>query len=183
MIEEDKKMRNLRDIIIILAIVTVFLFTGNQYLYAGAGIPNIWGENSSASGTRALGPLTIYGQDTDAVCDGSFAGDQKVLMYFFLRVKIGNAYSIYSGVSDETYCHPGEFGEGETVALHEFLKDVLIQLRPTGGYEDCVVDPFGTSGAGNVCPNILRSLDNAHDTSDQPGRPLSQIADVELRIP
>jgi hypothetical protein len=98
-----------------------------------------------------------------------------------MKLTIGRDLFIFTFVSDTTLCHPSEYSEGETLALHQFLKEVLVAVRP-GLYEGCVVDPRAAPGTAGVCPNILKSMDNVVDTEGEDG-PLIHMSNVELKFP
>lgn len=175
-------MRISKVVFALLAVAVVVLFAGQTVVYGGGGVPNPWAVNSAARGIKADGPLTIYG---DRVLPTSPTNpDETILMHFFLRVQSGGTQHIFTGVSSTTLLHPLEIGGQEAVALHQFLKDVLVAL--TGGadsdYATCIPDPFG-DGLPNPCPNILKSMDNVVDTEGEGGALLSLIADVQLMIP
>jgi len=184
-----KTIKNVFSILSLAAIVT--FMAGQNYSYGAAGGPNPWAVNSGARGDKALGPLTIYGEVVDRVRPhGACGDDTQIRSYYFLRVQYENTEQIFTGISDGTQCHPSDYAGPETAALHEFLKDVMLQLNPDleGEYGSCTPDPFGTldPAPANPCPNILKSFNNVQDSDDafvNNGAPLSVIGDVELKIP
>jgi len=184
-----KTIKTVLSILSLAAIVT--LMAGQNYSYGAAGGPNPWAVNSGARGDRALGPLTIYGEVVDNKGRPGPCGDEtQIRSYFFLRVLYENSEQIFTGVSEGTQCHPSDYAGAETVALHEFLKDVMLKLNPdlADEYGGCTPDPFGVLDPTNPCPNILRSFKDVQDSDgalndDGSPAPLSAIGDVELKIP
>jgi hypothetical protein len=185
-------MRILKGVFALMAVTAVIVFAGQYLVHGAAGGPNPWAVNSSAIGSSLHGDLTMYGQDVDSpLCtDPGEEGDDRILPRFMAKLMISRTPHIFTFVSDTTLCHPSEYGGGEALALHEFLKEILVEQ--TGGplsspYADCVVDPFElyvppTPDDPEACPNILKSMDNVIDTYGEDA-PLILMADVELKIP
>jgi hypothetical protein len=85
--------------------------------------------------------------------------------------------------------HTADYGGAETLALHEFLKQVLVELTPgpdgaPSPYANCNPDPFG-DGLPDACPNILKELEDIIDTepAGDADELLAIMASVNLRIP
>ena len=180
-------MRVSKGVLTLLAVAIVLVFAGQSIVHGVGGVPNPWAVNEDARGKRANGPLTIYGLEILPGIEAFGTGtDPAYLLHFFLRVKYEGEQYIFTGVSSTLIRHPEEYGAGETVALHEFLKKVLVEL--TGGtgspYANCTPDPFG-DGLPNACPNILKAIENVQDTepAGDADELLAFIANVKLRIP
>jgi len=183
-------MRSTKAVFMIFALAIVMLFTGQHHLYGGAGAENDWAVNSAASGDKGSGTLTMYGEVVDpgspeGVC-GVGSGDTEIKMYCFLRLKFDKIEKIFSRVSAGTQCHPSDYAGAETVALHEFLREVADELKPGTVYATCTPDPFGTGLPADPCPNILRSFKDPIDSEEEFNtldRPLSIVGPVVLKIP
>ena len=184
-------MTNAKVVITIFALAIALLFAGQHHLYGGGGLENDWAVNSGAKGDKGTGTLTMYGEvvdseDPQGTCVN--AEDTEIKMYFFLRLKFDKTEKIYSRVSEDTYCHETDYGEKETVALHQFLNEVAKELKPGTVYDTCTPDPLGIVVPAPLepCPNILRSFKNPLDSNAEfinDGQPLSIVGPVILKIP
>ena len=180
-------MKNAKLVFMIFAVAIVLLFAGHHHLYAAGGLPgNPWAVNDGAQGDKGTGTLTMYGEVVDPADSMQVCGDTEIKMYFFLRLNFGKTEKIYSRVSNVTHCHPSDYSDAETLALHEFLRQVADELKPGIGYSACTPDPFDDLSPEFPCPNILWSFKNPLDSESEfnnQGRPLSIVGPVILKIP